>query len=101
MTAAGVLLVVCGALAGGALGSFSGVVAERGWRASLGGRSRCTSCGRDLRWWELVPLVSYVALRGRCVRCGARIPIGLLCREVAGAAGGAAVAIAVLLVAGR
>ncbi|HET9052194.1 MAG TPA: prepilin peptidase, partial [Candidatus Dormibacteraeota bacterium] len=96
-----VFLVACAALGGGAFGSFAGVVAERGLRASLAGRSRCTSCARDLRWWELVPIVSYAALRGRCARCGARIPAGLLGREVAGGIAGAAVAISLLLVAGR
>jgi leader peptidase (prepilin peptidase)/N-methyltransferase len=35
--------------------------------------SRCTSCGRLLRWFENVPVVSWLVLRGRCARCGARI----------------------------
>jgi leader peptidase (prepilin peptidase)/N-methyltransferase len=37
------------------------------------GRSRCTHCKRDLRWFELVPLVSFVIQRGRCRQCRATI----------------------------
>lgn len=35
--------------------------------------SHCSSCKKKLRIWELIPLLSYVFLRGRCARCGARI----------------------------
>lgn len=63
--------VVFATLLGGALGSFAGVVASRGWRASLSGRSHCDSCGRSLSWCELIPFVSFFALRARCRTCGA------------------------------
>ena len=36
-------------------------------------RSACEACGRRLPAWELVPLVSFVALRGRCAGCRAPI----------------------------
>lgn len=39
------------------------------------GRSHCMECGHELAAKELIPLVSYVALRGNCSRCGAHIPI--------------------------
>jgi len=81
------------ALTGGALGSYAGVVASRGIVASSSGRSRCDSCGRTLQWFELVPLVSYPALRGHCRTCRATIGAGPLLWEL----GGAAVAIAVVL----
>ena len=35
--------------------------------------SRCTSCGRPLAWYENVPVVSWLVLRGRCRTCRARI----------------------------
>jgi leader peptidase (prepilin peptidase) / N-methyltransferase len=35
--------------------------------------SRCTACGRSLAWFENVPVVSWLALRGRCRTCRARI----------------------------
>ncbi|MFQ5499520.1 MAG: prepilin peptidase, partial [Candidatus Zixiibacteriota bacterium] len=39
------------------------------------GRSRCTDCGMQLRWYHNIPLVSYIALRGRCGFCGQRISL--------------------------
>ena len=37
------------------------------------GPSHCTRCGRRLKWIELIPLFSFLALRGRCAGCKARI----------------------------
>lgn len=36
-------------------------------------RSACPHCGHVLRPWENIPVVSYVLLRGRCAKCGARV----------------------------
>lgn len=35
--------------------------------------SHCPSCGHALRWWENLPLISYLLLRGRCAHCKTRI----------------------------
>jgi len=35
--------------------------------------SHCTACGRSLQWFENVPVLSYLILRGRCRTCGVRI----------------------------
>ena len=35
----------------------------------IGGRSRCAHCGRQLRWFELVPLASFLLQGGRCRGC--------------------------------
>lgn len=60
------------------VGSYLNVVALR-WGDQrepwLSGRSRCPHCQRVLRWWELVPLVSYMLLRGACARCGRRLSL--------------------------
>ncbi|WP_370777000.1 prepilin peptidase [Anaerobutyricum hallii] len=37
--------------------------------------SHCMSCGAQLRWYDLVPLFSWLILRGRCRRCKAAISI--------------------------
>jgi leader peptidase (prepilin peptidase)/N-methyltransferase len=37
--------------------------------------SHCTSCNRPLSWYENVPIVSWLALRGRCRTCGERVSI--------------------------
>jgi leader peptidase (prepilin peptidase)/N-methyltransferase len=96
-----IAIVVVGAFAGAAIGSFAAVVSSRGLRNSLGGRSQCDSCGRALTWYELVPLVSYPALRGRCRTCGARIALPVYGWELAGAALALIAATTVLLVANR
>ena len=60
---------------GAIFGSFIATVAIR-WpeeRSALVGRSECDGCGRTLSAIELIPLVSWIALRGRCRSCGGRI----------------------------
>lgn len=37
------------------------------------GRSRCPSCGAQLRWWEMIPILSYFFLRARCRLCRASL----------------------------
>ena len=34
-------------------------------------RSRCSSCGHAITWYENIPLLSYAFLRGKCSACGA------------------------------
>jgi leader peptidase (prepilin peptidase)/N-methyltransferase len=36
-------------------------------------RSHCPSCNTTIKWYHNVPLISYIFLRGRCSKCGARI----------------------------
>ena len=58
-----------------AIGSFLNVVAARVplKRSIVSPGSACMSCGHELAWYENVPVLSYLALRGRCRGCGARI----------------------------
>jgi len=63
-----------------AIGSFLNVVALRYDpdkfifnRRTLGGRSACPKCENKLNWFELVPLLSFIFLRGRCRNCKASI----------------------------
>jgi len=52
------------------VGSFSNVLIMRhGTGVGIGGRSRCMVCGVTLAFHELVPLLSYIAQRGRCRHC--------------------------------
>jgi leader peptidase (prepilin peptidase)/N-methyltransferase len=57
------------------IGSFLGALVTRiEAPASLVlGRSRCDSCGATLAPFELVPIISWLALRGRCGRCAQSI----------------------------
>ena len=58
-----------------ALGSFLNVVAARVPRheSIVSPGSHCMSCGRQIAWYDNVPLLSYLVLRGRCRHCGAAI----------------------------
>jgi leader peptidase (prepilin peptidase) / N-methyltransferase len=58
-----------------AIGSFLNVVAARvpEKRSIVFPGSACLSCGHELSWAENVPVLSWLALRGRCRGCGARI----------------------------
>lgn len=38
-------------------------------------RSHCMNCGYQLKWYDLVPLFSYLALGGRCRKCGQKISV--------------------------
>jgi leader peptidase (prepilin peptidase) / N-methyltransferase len=49
-------------------------------------RSRCRKCGHQIRWYENIPVLSYVALRGKCSQCGTRIGLRYPIVEVATAA---------------
>ncbi len=70
-------------LFGTIIGSFLNVVIYRlNTGRSLNGHSHCLSCGMRLTWYELVPVVSYVYLLGRCRSCGARITSRYLAVEL-------------------
>lgn len=87
----GMPLIAWGALLYGAvIASFVCVAAERLQRGeTLGGRSHCV-CGRQLVWWENVPVVGWLALRGRARCCGSSIPARYVAAEVGLAAAYAA-----------
>lgn len=58
-------------LFGVSVGSFLNVVILRGEKGeSLGGRSRCNGCGKNLTAYELIPVLSYLWQKGRCRGCG-------------------------------
>ncbi len=72
-------------LAGPFAGSLLGVLVRRLPRGQpvVLARSACEDCGRRLRPLELVPVLSYAALGGRCAGCGARIAPEHLAIELA------------------
>jgi len=68
-----------------ALGSFLNVVVARlpERRSLLRPRSSCEACGAELAWYDNVPVVSYLVLRGRCRHCRARISARYVAVELA------------------
>lgn len=73
--------VLFGVLLGLLVGSFLNVVVYRVPRGEsvVHPRSRCPGCGYELAWYDNVPVLSWVVLRGRCRRCqspiSARYPL--------------------------
>ncbi len=71
------LLVGWIAVVGLCVGSFLTVVTSR---VPTGGSilsppSACPGCGVPIRWYDNVPVVSWIALRGRCRHCRTAIPL--------------------------
>lgn len=57
------------------VGSFLNVLILRWGVRAITGRSSCGSCGRVLLWYELIPLLSWFLLLGRCRTCKAWISL--------------------------
>ncbi len=62
---------------GSIFGSFINVLILRykTGRSFVTGRSQCFSCSKKLEWYELVPIFSYIFLRGKCLGCRSRISV--------------------------
>lgn len=63
-------VVILAGIGGLIYGSFLNALL---WRLpqqkGMGGRSQCRSCNHTLAWYDLLPLVSFLTLRGRCRYC--------------------------------
>lgn len=68
----GILVLLFGII----IGSFLNVVSGRiNTGIGLGGRSKCETCATTLKWFELVPVLSFLVLRGKCRTC--TVPLSL------------------------
>ena len=80
-----VILAVLSFILGSAIGSFLSVIIYRS-RHKLKGlwldRSMCPSCKKQLKWHYLIPIFSWLLLRGRCGYCGKKISIHYLLIEL-------------------
>lgn len=70
---------------GAAFGSFVGVIVDRLYiKSYIKGGSMCQSCARRLKWYETIPVLSYLFLRGKCRKCKTKIGAEHFWIEVAG-----------------
>ena len=71
-------------LAGMAAASFIGSLSYRVPRgiSIISPPSYCPRCGRPIKPYDLIPVVSYLLLRGRCRFCGAGVPIQYFAAEI-------------------
>ncbi|WP_026487528.1 prepilin peptidase [Caldanaerobius polysaccharolyticus] len=69
---------------GAVVGSFLNVIIYRVPRnqSIVSPPSHCPCCGKRLKAYELVPVASYILLRGRCSHCGSRIPVRYIAVEL-------------------
>jgi len=72
---------------GAVIASFLNVVV---WRVPRGESivlppSHCPKCNARIKWWQNIPILSYIALRGRCARCRERISPRYVIVETLGA----------------
>ena len=68
-----IILVILLFLIGISVGSFLNVVADRIplKQSIVSPPSHCFGCGHVLQWRDMVPVASYIILRGKCRYCGA------------------------------
>lgn len=79
--------IICGIwffVAGCALGSFYNVLIDRlpNDQDVLKDRSKCSYCGTVLKWKDLIPVFSYIFLRGRCRYCKEKLSPQYLISEI-------------------
>lgn len=72
-----VFVVVFVAVLGACVGSFLNVVGMRTGKgeSSVGGRSHCPQCTSVIRWYDNIPVLSWIVLGGRCRNCHEPIPM--------------------------
>ncbi len=59
---------------GTSVGSFVNVAIFRfGFQERASARSRCMACDAPIAWYDLIPILSYALLRGRCRGCGSSL----------------------------
>jgi len=79
-----IFLIVLGLI----FGSFYLVVATRlpKEESIIKPGSHCDNCKHELKWYELIPVVSYIIQKGKCRKCGSKIPfITVLIEIITGA----------------
>lgn len=46
------------------------------------GRSHCMSCQKEIKWYDLIPVISYLILGGKCRYCKERLSLQYPCIEL-------------------
>ena len=69
---------------GSIMGSFYHVLATRrsNGLSIVKPASHCEKCKHELKWYELIPILSYIFQGGKCRKCKTKLPISYLLMEV-------------------
>ena len=78
------MLFLLSALLGLVFGSFFGLLYYRipNNRGFISGRSKCVSCNKSLNYFDLIPVMSWIILKGKCRFCKNDISIRYIIIEV-------------------
>jgi len=80
-----ILLLVFGGLVGACVGSFLNVciyrIPRHGLSVSKPRRSFCPACGQEIKWYDNIPILSWILLRGQCRSCRAPISVRYIAVE--------------------
>jgi len=71
------VIILFVSIAGLFIGSFLNVLIDRLPKGEdvIFGRSRCDHCRRTLRWYELIPVLSFIIQKGRCLKCNKKLSV--------------------------
>lgn len=69
------LYMICFFLLGSVLGSFYNVLGIRVVKheSIIKPKSHCEKCGHELKWYEMIPILSFVFLKGKCHNCKTKL----------------------------
>lgn len=77
------MIWVLGFIIGACLGSLTKAIADRSLiDKSFWGRSYCENCKKQLAWYDLFPVLSYLTLRGKCRFCHKKFSPDYLLTEI-------------------
>ena len=81
------MAAIAAGVVGALIGSFLNVVIYRVplKRSIVSPASACGTCGRPVRAYDNIPVISWLVLRGRCRDCGSRISVRYPLVELGGA----------------
>jgi len=76
----GILVLILGIL----IGSFLNVCIYRIPKGEtiVYGRSHCMSCQKEIKWYDLIPVISYLILGGKCRYCKEKLSLQYPCIEL-------------------
>lgn len=76
------IMAILFGMLGASLSSFTSVVIERTKRGeSINGRSHCV-CGRQLKWYENIPIIGWLRIGGVTKCCSTKLPVSYLVGEI-------------------
>jgi leader peptidase (prepilin peptidase) / N-methyltransferase len=91
-----IVWIIYWAIVGAVAGSFLITLKDRTSRKDKSLWSHCCSCGHRLSFLDLIPVLSWLVLKGKCKYCKSKIPVNILSSEIAGGIAGFLFAITML-----